>query len=279
MPRRSTLRTLVGALLVALFSLGAPAVRAQEGGPLYFPATGHILSDDAGFLTFWQTHNGERLLGPPVSEAFEAEGATIQYFERGRLEFRVDPASGVGIVRTGGVAKEYADALYRTFAPAPPRSRQYGAQVFSETDHTLAEPFLGFWQANGALEFFGAPISEPIWEKTSAGQRQVQYFTNVRLERDPSLMGTPNEIQVGSLGRSLALLRGVDTAALDNPGYATAGPAVPLAADIAQIDTPTRAVAPTPAPEPAPAAKPAAPAKGPVTTSNDAKEKACAREG
>jgi lipoprotein-anchoring transpeptidase ErfK/SrfK len=260
MPRRCTLRTLIGALVVGALLAGAPAARAQEAGPLFFPATGHTLADDAGFLSYWQAHNGERLLGLPVSEALSSESGATQYFERGRLEQRIDPTTGVSSVQPGAVAKEYTDALYRTFAPAPPRPQQFGVRVFAETDHTLREPFLTFWQANGGVAFFGPPISEPLWEQTSAGRRQVQYFANVRLERDTSLAGTAGEIQVGALGRSLAALRSVDTGPIENPGYATAGPEAPLADDIAQIDTPTRSAAPVAAPAEPAAPKPAEPA-------------------
>ena len=248
------------ALLVLLGLLAAPTVRAQAGA-LYFPATGHHLTDTQGFLSFWQAHNGERTLGFPVTEALQIDGVVVQYFEKGRLEQQIDPATGAAQVRTGRVAAEYVAALWRSFAPAPPRRPVPDVQVFAETGHTLREPFLGFWQAAGGLEFFGPPISEALWEPTERGQRQVQYFERARLERDPAMAGTPDELQVGDLGRALALLRGLDTAPVPNWGAPTYGPALPPAPDVAPLHPP----APPPAPPAsAPPAQPATPAPAPA---------------
>src|SRR5215213_9404570 len=96
-PRRAIAGLLMALLLLAQ---AVPITRAQSG-PLYFPATGHFLTDDQGFLSFWRAHDGGRLLGFPITEAsgiptnggVDAGGAA-QYFERGRLEQQVDPASG-----------------------------------------------------------------------------------------------------------------------------------------------------------------------------------------
>jgi lipoprotein-anchoring transpeptidase ErfK/SrfK len=228
-------------LALVLTLLAMPAAYAQES-PLYFPVTGHSLADDQGFLSFWRAHDGERLLGYPLTEAFDAGGGQfVQYFTRGRLEQQADPATGASQVRTGRVAAEYAELLFRTFAPAPPRRAAANVQTFDSTGHTLRAPFLAFWQANGAEEFFGAPISEALWEMTEQGQRQVQYFERARLERAPALAGTPDEIQVSELGRALALLRALDTAPRDNPGAETAGPVEQVA--------PAPALLPEPAPQ------------------------------
>jgi lipoprotein-anchoring transpeptidase ErfK/SrfK len=181
----------------------------------------------------------------------------VQYFERGRLEHSVD-AEGRGTVRNGSVGAEYAVALWKQFPAAPPRKATASLLVFEGTGHTLREPFLSFWRAGGGEGFFGVAISEPLWEMTSSGRRQVQYFERGRLERDPHLAGKPDEIRVSDLGRALALLNGVDTAPVDNIGYESYGPSAPLSPDIAPLNPPT----PTPAPAPiAPA--PAKPAPAP----------------
>jgi lipoprotein-anchoring transpeptidase ErfK/SrfK len=257
-------------LLVLLSLLAAPTARAQDG-PLYFPFTGHHLTDDQDFLGFWRAHDGERLLGYPVSEAFDAgSGSFVQYFTKSRLEQQIDPATGASQVRTGRVAAEYAETLLRAFAPAPPRRAATGEQVFATTGHTLRGPFLAFWQANGGEELFGAPISEALWEMTEHGQRQVQYFERARLERDLSMAGTADETQVGELGRALALLRGIDTTPIDNLGFTSFGPpsaVAPVAPPAAEPE-----IAPESEPEvveqvaPPPAPKPKAPA--PVRPAN-----------
>ena len=253
-------RYAIAGLLMTLFLLAqaAPITRAQ-GGPLYFPATGHFLTDDQGFLSFWRAHDGERLLGFPIAEASVDAGGAAQYFERGRLEQQIDPASGAGVVRTAAVGSEYAQALWRRFAPAPPRKAATNEQVFASTGHTLREPFLSFWRAAGGQEFFGAPISEAIWELTARGQQEVQYFERGRLERDASRAGTPDELRVTDLGRALALLRGQDTAPVDNDlGAETFGPDAPRAPDYGPL-IPLPTAVPTPIPQPVPATQPAAP--------------------
>src|SRR5262249_11827667 len=116
-PRRTVAVVLMALVLLAHVT---PPAYAQSG-PLYFPATGHFLTDDQGFLSFWRVHDGEWLLGFPIAEASVGEGGAAQYFERGRLEQQIDPASGASVVRTAAVGSEYAQALWRRFAPAPPR--------------------------------------------------------------------------------------------------------------------------------------------------------------
>jgi lipoprotein-anchoring transpeptidase ErfK/SrfK len=231
-----TARYLALALLLGL--VATPIARAQAGA-LYFPATGHHLTDDQGFLSFWRAHDGERLLGFPVTEAFDAEGQTVQYFARGRLEQHTDPATGTSQVSTGRVAADYAAMLFREFAPAPPRRAASNERVFAATGHVLRAPFLTFWSAAGAEGFFGAPISETMWEQTERGQRQVQYFERARLERDPSMAGSIDEIQVGDLGRALALLRGLDTTPIANWGAEIYGPPAPPPPDNAVLAAPT----------------------------------------
>ena len=262
-PRRAIAGLLMALLLLAQ---AVPIARAQSG-PLYFPATGHFLTDDQGFLSFWRAHDGERLLGFPIAEASVDAGGAAQYFERGRLEQQIDPASGTGVVRTAAVGTEYAQALWRRFAPAPPRKVAANEQVFASTGHTLREPFLSFWRAAGGLEFFGAPLSEATWEMTAQGQQEVQYFERARLERDTGRAGTPDEVRVSDLGRALALLRGQDMAPVDNYlGAESYGPSAPLAPDQGPlVPLPTAVPTPIPAPAPAnpPASQPAQPAPRP----------------
>ena len=262
-PRRAIAGLLMALLLLAQ---AVPIARAQSG-PLYFPATGHFLTDDQGLLSFWRAHDGERLLGFPIAEASVDPGGAAQYFERGRLEQQIDPASGTGVVRTAAVGTEYAQALWRRFAPAPPRKVAANEQVFASTGHTLREPFLSFWRAAGGLEFFGAPLSEATWEMTAQGQQEVQYFERARLERDTGRAGTPDEVRVSDLGRALALLRGQDMAPVDNYlGAETYGPSAPLAPDQGPlVPLPTAVPTPIPAPAPTnpPASQPAQPAPRP----------------
>jgi len=270
-PGRVIVGLLIGLLLLAQ---AAPTARAQSGA-LYFPATGHLLTDDQGLLSFWRAHDGERLLGFPITEASVIVGGAVQYFERGRLEQQLDSASGASVVRTAAVGTEYAQALWRRFAPAPPRKAAANEQVFASTGHTLREPFLSFWRTAGGLEFFGAPISEATWELTARGQQEVQYFERARLERDTSSAGTPDEVRVSDLGRALALLRGQEIAPVDNYlGAETFGPDAPLAPDhgpLVPVPTATPVPVATSAPAAAPATQPAPAAPRPRASSGGTK--------
>lgn len=259
-------RLVVMACVVMTLGFGwAPYAQAQTS-VLYFPASGHFLDESFGFLGFWQRNNGERILGFPISEAQVVDGLAQQYFERGRLEQAVDPANGITSVRLGRVGAEYAEALWKTFAPAPKRTASASVRQFEVTGHSLRAPFLAFWEANGGESLFGAPISEALWEQTERGRRQVQYFERVRFERDAEQIGTDQEIVVSALGRLLAELQGINTARLANWGATEYGPAAPLAASVVSLDIPTATpVPPRPTvaaqPKPAPQPKPASPTK------------------
>ncbi len=64
----------------------------------YFPETGHTLA--GSFRVFWEGRNGADLFGPPVTEEMQERDAasgktrTVQYFERVRLEWFPELATG-----------------------------------------------------------------------------------------------------------------------------------------------------------------------------------------
>ncbi len=88
---------------VLLGLLGAQAVIGREGeapfarvddpqsaGRLYFPETGHTLSNS--FKAYWEARGGLALYGFPISEEFVETGGDgkpyiVQYFERNRFEY------------------------------------------------------------------------------------------------------------------------------------------------------------------------------------------------
>jgi lipoprotein-anchoring transpeptidase ErfK/SrfK len=252
LPRRLFIFGLAALLLVAV--LWNPAARAQ-GNALYFPSTGHNLDDTYGFLSFWQAHDGAQVLGFPVTEAFASGDHPVQYFERGRLEQLLDQPTGTLRVQTGNIGVEYTTLLYRTFLPVTPRMGDTSTQFFETTGHTLREPFFSFWQKNGGMELFGAPISEPLWDITAHGQRRVQYFERARLEIGSARVGTSGGVIVGDLGHELALLQGENTAAVPNRGGQAYGPAAAQDAQVTWLDQPPP---PTPTPRPQPTAQPTA---------------------
>jgi hypothetical protein len=57
----------------------------ETGQERYFPETGFTVRN--GFLEFYQTHYGELLFGPPISEVLDEGGKRVQYFRNARLEW------------------------------------------------------------------------------------------------------------------------------------------------------------------------------------------------
>lgn len=235
----------VGCLLLGMLAgiWLAPSSLSADDDALFFASTGHSVSNTYGFLNYWRAVNGERILGAPVTAAMVENGLTVQYFERGRLEFH--PELDGAPILLGRVGAEYAETLWRTFEAAPPRTLAPGEQFFEETSHTLGEPFLSFWTEHGGLSIFGYPISEPLWEYVGPRMARVQYFERARLEQHPSV---GNEVWIGSLGRDLALLRGLEV------GGAPAAPAPLLPTATPLPPTPAPAAVAPPAPAPAAAA-------------------------
>lgn len=217
----------------------------------WFAATGHTVDDTYGFLSYWRDHDGEYLLGLPVTAVLEEDGRVVQYFERGRLEYH--PELNGGTILLGRIGADYAEALWRTFEPADPVHTIDNADVrlFAATGYTLSAPFLSFWEDHDGLRTFGYPISAPLWEYIGHQVLLVQYFERGRLEYDPSASTSPAAVRISNLGRDLALLRGYDTAA----GVATSEP-------VLLVNTPTPL--PTPVPTAVPAPPPIAPAAQPM---------------
>ena len=256
-PSRRFLQACLASLLLGIAAgfWVAPNRSVAQGEALFFAATGHRLTNEHGFLGHWRASNGPLTLGAPITEPLVEGGLTVQYFERGRLELH--PEYGGAVLR-GRLGAEYAEALWRSFPPpVAQQAEQPGARLFGETGYTVAGPFLSFWEANGGLDVFGLPLSAPAWEYVGAQMAEVQYFERARLEyyagADPA-----SAVQIGALGRDLALLRGLPTAPVDPAGALvvdTSGQ--PLPEPVAP--PPTMAPPPTQAP-PAPTAASAAPA-------------------
>lgn len=80
-----------------------------------------------------------------------------------------------------------------------------GCRFFPETQHTLCEPFLSYWNKNGGLARFGYPISPVLTEQVGNGNwyGPVQYFERRRMEHHVENRGTAAEILLGLLGQTI----------------------------------------------------------------------------
>lgn len=84
-------------------------------------------------------------------------------------------------------------------------------QYFPETQHSLADPMLAFWQRHGGLPVFGFPISEAFPERNAdTGQvYSTQYLERNRFEAHPE-NGAPYDVLLGRLGVEVLQHQGRD---------------------------------------------------------------------
>jgi hypothetical protein len=179
---------------------------ASDDSHLYFPETGHTLSN--GFKTYWEQHGGLAVFGYPISEEFTernpdtGQSYTVQYFERNRFEYHPEFKGTPYEVSLGRLGVQIAPQVFPT-APAP-AVNDPGTLYFPETGHTLSGAFLAYWQQHGGLDIFGYPTSEPFEQNGHL----VQYFERNRFEYHPENAGTPYEVLLARLGVDLAIQQG-----------------------------------------------------------------------
>ena len=175
---------------VELISSALPASGAPTQSEFFSP-TGKTVEGD--FLGTYQKFGLNRI-GYPVSGELQENGLTVQYFERVRMERHPElAAQGYGIMFTRLGTDMTQGSHFATVAPftsTPARS------YFAATAHSLAQPFLSYWQNNGGIQLFGYPISEVV---TQDGM-QVQWFERARMEYHPELAATGQVVQLTLLG-------------------------------------------------------------------------------
>ena len=163
------------------FSVVAPG--KGEPDTIFFPQTSIYVF--APFASYWQKNGGLPIYGLPITQDFEKNGLTVQWFERARFE--LNPKTQQVQLGLVGVALRTADPPI--LPPADPDRR-----FFPETGHSIGGVFRQFWERNGGLAQFGLPLTEEITENG----RRVQWFERARLE-----LNGPNEVVLGQLGRQL----------------------------------------------------------------------------
>jgi hypothetical protein len=190
---------------------------------VYFPSTGHHVSNRSGFLDFWRS-NGQMALGYPLTEEIDENGRIVQYFERARLEYHPELVGTPFQVQLGLIGSEATAGRVFETAEAMPNAR-----YFPETQHNLYGKFLLYWEKRGGVARFGLPISEEFDEVSPMdGQvRRTQYFERARFEYHPEDMesfyrqqeayngiwlATLHEIELGDLGRQVLQQRNISSA-------------------------------------------------------------------
>lgn len=205
----------------------------------YFPQSDHYIGTP--LYEMWRRTGGANMWGFPLTDAFLKEDVPggrhnfendfdktpiYQYFEKGRFEYHRERRGTPEFERLkdtpldkyfylidrGKLGLELANARGYKFGSAVRLNRPDDAtyQWFTQTNHSLQEPFLSYWRGNWGNIIFGSPISEPFEETNpETGQRRlVQYFENGRLEFRPEFTNTRHAIEVGNVGTEYVRLLG-----------------------------------------------------------------------
>ncbi|MCC6627973.1 MAG: L,D-transpeptidase [Chloroflexi bacterium] len=184
---------------------------------LYVEATGQTVR--GAFLRAWADTGHSRLLGLPITGEVVTGGQVVQYFERARLERNSDDRGvGVGQVTLGRVGWEaLGDRWLPARGPAASTGEGPERRYFAATGHSLAFAFKRFWEVNGGLPVFGAPLTEEY----DQGGQTVQYFERARFEYVRERAGQPGEVVLGDVGGEVALARALSLAPSPRPVGAT----------------------------------------------------------
>ena len=208
MVKTSRWLAVIAAIYLLFTSWGS--VQAQASDVEYFAQTGHYVRGD--FLRFYRgIPNPTLLYGYPLTEQFTSkDGKLVQYFQRARFERASDLPQGVRLTQLG---RETYSPDRQLVINSP-----FACRAFAETGYSVCFAFLEFFDQNGGLERFGAPISPFEFHNNQI----VQYFENVRFEWRPSL---PEDQRIGltDLGRIYFDQLGEDLAFL-KPAPRDAGP-------------------------------------------------------
>jgi hypothetical protein len=201
-----------GASVAAADSGAIPDVAPNAPTTVYFPQTHHAVG--GAFLKYWTNNGGLTRFGFPVTEEMSIKDntgkmITVQFFERVRMEYHPENAGTQYEVLLGQLGRELAgnrtDHPFQAVTDGTQNElNDDGAMYFKETQHTLANGFRLFWQANGGLPIYGYPISQEFTEKNpdDGNTYTVQYFERARFEWHPEVNG--GSVLIGLMGKSSA---------------------------------------------------------------------------
>jgi len=219
--RQITLFAVVVGLFTFLGSTSSAPVAAADAIPniapdastaVYFPQTKHAVG--GAFLKYWLNSGGLSRFGFPVTEETSIKDntgkmITVQFFERVRMEYHPENAGTPYEVLLGQLGKELAgnrkDVPFQSFSESTKNElNDDGALWFKETQHTLANGFRLYWQANGGLPIYGYPISQEFTERNAddGNSYTVQYFERARFEWHPEING--GSVLIGLMGKTSA---------------------------------------------------------------------------
>lgn len=205
-------------VLVIILLPGMPTPTQAQTYQRCFDEIGFCIS--GRFREFWEQNGGMPIFGLPITpqQRMRVDHRTIQtqWFERARLELHLAQRHpfDVQLGRLGADRLEQEQVNWHTFFPPEPITRDNGQRcmLFTETGHSVCQPFLGFFLTHGLqldrrpeftleenLALFGLPLS-PAVAMTGEDDRIfiVQWFERTRLE-----LHQDQEILMGRLGHEV----------------------------------------------------------------------------
>ncbi|HEV2124802.1 MAG TPA: hypothetical protein VGW38_18805, partial [Chloroflexota bacterium] len=133
---------------------------------------------------------------------FAEGGSLVQYFQRGRLEYRPEHRGTAYEVQISLVGERLLAG--RRIEAVEPFESGPDWRYFEETGHSVSFAFLRYFTTRGGVDSLGYPISEELQENG----RPVQYFQRGRLEYYAEHAGTRDEVQLGMVGDEILRQRG-----------------------------------------------------------------------
>lgn len=185
---------------------------------VYFPETGHHLSNRSRFLDFWRTHGQNVIFGYPLTEEIVENGRVVQYFERARLEHHPELVGTEWEVQSGLLGQELTNLQSLVGVVG-----QQNQVLEVKSPEILFGKFGAFWHRWGGISIFGNPISTEFEQDG----RTVQYFERAKfvfypedknwfyrnLEQQRGItLNTLYEVRLSDLGRQVALARNLNLA-------------------------------------------------------------------
>lgn len=133
----------------------------------FFPQTGHRI--DSVFRDFWETNGAIQNFGYPLSEAFDEDGLTVQYFERAVFEWHPEAPRGwtVKLRRLGAVAAD-RDGVDQTPIAQPEDVPAYDPGLWRTVVDAQFAP------SGVTTPLAGAPAEQPQWIEVDLARQYVR---------------------------------------------------------------------------------------------------------
>lgn len=164
-----------------------PLSAAEEGEDIAFvPQTGHTVSFD--FLRFWKDQGGEAVFGKPISEEFQENGRTVQYFEQARFEYHPEHKD-TGSVKLTALGLWFAKTRGFDTSPKPPLAGavEYSPKLWPkiiDVNLSIPQTLIAY---EGGQPVFRTLVSGGLYYPTPEGT----YAIERKLRYDHMKGGTP----------------------------------------------------------------------------------------